>query len=242
MTRFDGPQSVGWNENTNNDDGHDDDLDVDDDIHHDEPVPIWKDYSLTNDDLKDYEKKRRLELIMSAYAISVSINFLVSLSLLAGVKLERRWLLLPWVAWTALSLIVSQMMVFYAPHHNRVSRHILTWIAINMKFQKMSAIPDVFSTGITIYCIMCVYSYFQVLSDTSNVRTNVTVSRHRAQSTWTEAAGVPGVATYIPSLAPRSPLTVSLPADSPPEYQVDMLLILSIHLDIYVQIFCVCIV
>ena len=84
----------------------------------------------------------------------------------------------------------------------------------------MSAIPDVFSTGITIYCIMCVYSYFQVLSDTSNIRTNVTVSRHRAQSTWTESAGVPGVATYIPSLAPRSPLTVAMPPDSPPEYQV----------------------
>ena len=37
---------------------------------------------------------------MSVYAISVSVNFLVSLSLLAGVKLEKRWLLLPWVAWT----------------------------------------------------------------------------------------------------------------------------------------------
>ena len=35
------------------------------------------------------------------------------------VKLERRWLLLPWVAWTSLSLIVSQMAVFYTP--NKVS-------------------------------------------------------------------------------------------------------------------------
>ena len=126
IARHDGLHGLGiggshWNAGTNDD--QDDDVDdelEEDGIHHDEPVPIWKDYSLTNDDLKDYEKKRRLELIMSAYAISVSINFLVSLSLLAGVKLERRWLLLPWVAWTSLSLIVSQMMVFYAPHHNRV--------------------------------------------------------------------------------------------------------------------------
>ena len=56
---------------------------------------------------------------MSVYAVSVSVNFLVSLSLLAGVKLERRWLLLPWISWNSLSLVVSQMAVFYAP--NRVS-------------------------------------------------------------------------------------------------------------------------
>ena len=108
LIRFDGPQPRDWSGLNRRDD--DDDEDEEDDendltLLHEEPIPIWKDYSLTNDDLKDYEKKRRLELIMSAYAISVSINFLVSLSLLAGVKLERRWLLLPWVAWTSLTLI-----------------------------------------------------------------------------------------------------------------------------------------
>ena len=36
------------------------------------------------------------------------------------VKLERRWLLLPWVAWTSLSLIVSQMAVFYTPNKVRI--------------------------------------------------------------------------------------------------------------------------
>ena len=66
-----------------------------------------------------------LELIMSVYAVSVSVNFLVSLSLLAGVKLERRWLLLPWISWNSLSLVVSQMAVFYAP--NRVSLACLLW-------------------------------------------------------------------------------------------------------------------
>ena len=29
----------------------------------------------------------------------------------------------------------------------------------------MSSVPDIFTTGISIYCIMCVYSYFQVLSE-----------------------------------------------------------------------------
>lgn len=57
---------------------------------------------------------------MSVYAISVSVNFLVSLSLLAGVRLEKRWLLLPWMAWTTLSLIVSQMAVFYTPNKVRL--------------------------------------------------------------------------------------------------------------------------
>ena len=57
-----------------------------------------------------------LELIMTVYAVSVSVNFLVSLSLLAGVKLEKRWLLVPWITWNTLSLTVSQMAVFYAPN------------------------------------------------------------------------------------------------------------------------------
>ena len=59
---------------------------------------------------------------MSVYAISVSVNFLVSLSLLAGVRLEKRWLLLPWMAWTTLSLIVSQMAVFYTPNKVRLEQ------------------------------------------------------------------------------------------------------------------------
>ena len=71
---------------------------------------------------------------MSFYAISVSVNFVVSLSLLAGVKLERRWLLLPWVGWNSLTLVTNQMAVFLAPNKvqygmvvlNRVIlRHIL---------------------------------------------------------------------------------------------------------------------
>jgi hypothetical protein len=53
---------------------------------------------------------------MTVYSVSVSVNFLVSLSLLAGAKLEKRWLLVPWILWNTLSLVVSQMAVFYAPN------------------------------------------------------------------------------------------------------------------------------
>ena len=71
---------------------------------------------MSKEDLSKYEKRRRLEILMSFYAISVSVNFVVSLSLLAGVKLERRWLLLPWVGWNSLTLVTNQMAVFLAPN------------------------------------------------------------------------------------------------------------------------------
>ena len=72
---------------------------------------------------------------MTVYAISVSVNFLVSLSLLAGVKLEKRWLLVPWISWNTLSLTVSQMAVFYAPNKvciftSRYRRDNVMWKAI----------------------------------------------------------------------------------------------------------------
>ena len=53
--------------------------------------------------------------MMSCYSVAVSVNIVVSLSLLIGVKLEKRWLLLPWVAWNTLSLIISQMAIFVVP-------------------------------------------------------------------------------------------------------------------------------
>jgi len=131
------------------------------------------------DDLKKYEKKRRLELMMSCYSVAVSVNIVVSLSLLIGVKLEKRWLLLPWVAWNTLSLIISQMAIFVVP-------------------SKSPIIPDIFSTGLSIYCIMCVYSYFQVLSESPLVRTAV---------------------PPLPPVTPSYALTVELPQDQPPTYE-----------------------
>lgn len=91
----------------------------------------------------------------------------------------------------------------------------------------MSTIPDIFSTGISIYCIMCVYSYFQTLSEDGGQERGRGVSSLRvtSQSTWT-GAGHQATnlrTSYITAspapLSPRSPLTVSLPPDSPPAYQ-----------------------
>eukprot|EP00092_Neocalanus_flemingeri_P016681 GFUD01018044.1.p1 GENE.GFUD01018044.1~~GFUD01018044.1.p1 ORF type:complete len:293 (+),score=45.82 GFUD01018044.1:219-1097(+) len=156
---------------------------------------------MTEEELKEFEKKKRLELIMAVYAVSVSVNFLVSLSLLAGVKLEKRWLLVPWISWNTLSLIVSQMAVFYAPN------------------KTLSTIPDIFSTAISIYCILCVVSYFQTLSNPNR----------QSQTIWTSSECTPLPASLLPpvlptqqALSPRPPLTVNLPPltpDNPPAYQ-----------------------
>ena len=53
---------------------------------------------------------------MSVYSVAVSVNIVVSLSLFIGAKLEKRWLLMPWVAWNTLSLIASQMAIFVVPN------------------------------------------------------------------------------------------------------------------------------
>ena len=62
----------------------------------------------------------------------------------------------------------------------------------------MSSVPDIFTTGISIYCIMCVYSYFQVLSESPLVRTAV---------------------PPLPPVTPSYALTVELPQDQPPTYE-----------------------
>lgn len=95
----------------------------------------------------DQEKIKKMEELMTLYAVSVSVNFLVSLSLLLGVKMEKKWLLLPWILWTALCLVISQAVVLYTPERTR------------------STIPDIFSTAIMVYCMLCVVSYYQTLSN-----------------------------------------------------------------------------
>lgn len=174
-----------YKEDIDLDDYFDDDLeeDLDDDLEEDlEDAPekhLEDDEVSDEDDLKKYEKKRRLELMMSCYSVAVSVNIVVSLSLLIGVKLEKRWLLMPWVAWNTLSLIISQMAIFVVPG-------------------KSPIIPDIFSTGLSIYCIMCVYSYFQVLSESPAMRTAL---------------------PPVPPVTPSYPLTVELPLDQPPSYE-----------------------
>merc|ERR1719259_450052 len=135
------------------------------------------------------------------YAVSVSVNFLVSLSLLLGLKMEKRWLLLPWIVWTALNLVVSQAVVLYAPD------------------KRTSTIPDIFSTAIMVYCMLCVISYYQ------------TLSRPPSSSPATPQPSLPGSLTpdtncaSFPGCQPppgwTPDLTVALPPSPPPAYAAD---------------------
>jgi len=154
---------------------------------------------------EEAERTARLEVIMTVYAVSVSVNFLVSLSLLAGVRLGQRWLLVPWITWNVLSLLVSQMAVFYAPN------------------KEFSTIPDLFSTVVSVYCILCVVSYFQELAASPAAR------RQERAAAWSECgldpASLPDLEQGASSahLSPRRPhLVVSLsPAPdlgAPPAY------------------------
>jgi len=146
---------------------------------------------------KDHDERKaaRLELIMTVYAVSVSVNFLVSLSLLAGVRLGQRWLLVPWISWNVLSLLVSQMAVFYAPN------------------KEMTTIPDLFSTVISVYCILCVVSYFQELT------AQPPSSRQDHHRVWNECDSSRSLPELRPEprdttahLSPRRPhLVVALP-------------------------------
>jgi len=95
---------------------------------------------------KYLNKIKKIEELMTMYAVSVSVNFLVSLSLLIGVKMEKKWLLVPWVVWTALNLVISEVVSLYALDRATTS------------------IPEIFSTAITVYCMLCVISYYQILS------------------------------------------------------------------------------
>jgi len=155
---------------------------------------------------QDKRKAARLELIMTVYAVSVSVNFLVSLSLLAGVRLGQRWLLVPWISWNVLSLLVSQMAVFYAPN------------------KEMTTIPDLFSTVISVYCILCVVSYFQELT------AQPPSSRQERHPVWNEcdsSRSLPDLGSEprdsTAHLSPRRPhLIVALPPATdmgpPPAY------------------------
>ena len=80
---------------------------------------------------------------------------------------------MPWITWNVLSLLVSQMAVFYAPN------------------KEFSTIPDLFSTVVSVYCILCVVSYFQELAASPAAR------RQERAAAWSEC----GLDTSLPSLA-----------------------------------------
>jgi len=144
---------------------------------------------------------------MTLYAVSVSVNFLVSLSLLLGVKMEKKWLLLPWIVWTALNLVISQAVVLYAPDRTT------------------STIPDIFSTAIMVYCMLCVISYYQTLSRPS--LSESTPSSTAAAPPPFPASLSPGShCASFPACNPPSSdwtpdLTVALPPSPPPAYPAD---------------------
>jgi len=147
------------------------------------------------DEETDLEKIKKIEELMMLYAVSVSVNFLVSLSLLLGLKMEKRWLLLPWIVWTALNLVVSQAVVLYAPD------------------KRTSTIPDIFSTAIMVYCMLCVISYYQTLSSPSSSGSGRPPPPFPSnQSPDAHCASFPGC---------NPDLTVALPPTPPPAYPAD---------------------
>ena len=76
--------------------------------------------------------------------VTVTVTMTVTVTVTVTITTPTARLLVPWISWNVLSLLVSQMAVFYAPN------------------KAMTTIPDLFSTVISVYCILCVVSYFQV--------------------------------------------------------------------------------
>merc|ERR1719431_1246249 len=86
--------------------------------------------------------------------------------------------------------------------------------------QTVSSIPDIFTTTLSIYCILCVVSYFQSLSSPQTLQTRTRSS----PAPWDLTQDCPPTPGPVPD--PQTPsmggagLTVSLPPDpQPPSYQ-----------------------
>lgn len=155
--------------------------------------------------------KMKWEFLFTAFAVFCSINFVVSLSLLMGVRLSNRWLLLPWITWTGLMLAVTQLAVFFIPHNHPQHQD-------SGAIRPTATIPDIFCTAFLIYCEVCVISYFQSLS--ASARDLVLIRRDRPVplNTDLEIQSRPAVLTVSLPTPPEDRPPSYRPPDDPPAY------------------------
>ena len=90
--------------------------------------------------------------------------------------------------------------------------------------QTTSTIPDIFSTAIMVYCMLCVISYYQVLSDPPPHP--ATLLLDETENTYPTSFSADRDCGSFPSCQsihpPRSPpLRVALPPTPPPAYSSD---------------------
>lgn len=112
-----------------------------------DPKKFSMSYALNTENFKDLRNARGevLKIIYILMTVLVSINLISSLLLLLGIKHRNRFLLLPWIIWTGLTMALSQVWM------------ILTTTPVLM--------GDLLVLVLFVWAEMCVISHYQNIRD-----------------------------------------------------------------------------